>query len=337
MDRLAITIVLAIGAALGLTLPSASYSSSRAQNNSQNRPPKRQPPLPPRTSTGAGASETPREPNGCPGVRECTAEENKIPPQVQVEFPGPNNMTLHGHLYVPGVSTLAQLANVTQKFPAMIYNHGSESTPSGVPHLAKLYVDHGFILFCPDRHGQGLSKDAGPYHVDEQDKFKNSPLFGQMDVALHELYNQDVIAAVAWFKKQPYVDTSHIGMTGISFGGIQTLLTAEKDPGIRAYVAFAPAADSWHVAALRERLVTAVRNEKAPLFIIQAEGDYDMGPVTTLGVELLKKGNIEKWKPKRYPKFGCTHQQAHGRFSSICDGIAIWDQDVLAFLNNWVK
>lgn len=73
----------------------------------------------------------------CPGLREYTEEENNTPPEVQVEFPGPNGTTLHGHLYVPGVSTKEGLAAVTKKYPAMIYNHGSEPDPKGVPSLAK--------------------------------------------------------------------------------------------------------------------------------------------------------------------------------------------------------
>src|SRR5256885_15052949 len=38
----------------------------------------------------------------CPGMRECTAAENDTPSELQIAFHGPNNITLHGHLYVPG-------------------------------------------------------------------------------------------------------------------------------------------------------------------------------------------------------------------------------------------
>jgi dienelactone hydrolase len=265
-------------------------------------------------------------------------------------------MRLHGHLYVPGVNTRAELealsnppsapgGRVTKAtpvskaglpqlrklFPAMIYNHGSELDPNGVPRLAKLYVDNGYVFFAPDRHGQGLSKDAGPYHLDEQNQYEGKPNFGEMDVKLHEKYNKDVIAAVEWFKKQPYVNRDRILMTGISFGGIQTLLTAEKDPGIRGYVPFAPAAESWGVPELRTRLIDAVRNEKAPMFIIQAKGDYSL-PIETLGPLLHQKGDPHKWRWKLYPQFGCTNADAHARFAMNCDGIAIWKPDVLEFI-----
>ena len=301
------------------------------QNNSQNRPPP-PPPLPPRNAPGPGANKSPTgtpEPVKCAGWRDCTAAENDTPTQLHVEFPGPDGMTLHGHLYVPGVNTKTELEAVTKKFPLMIYNHGSEPDPKGVPQLARLYVDHGFVFFAPDRHGQGLSKDAGPYIVDLQTAAHNAVA----SVKLHELYNKDVIAAVNWIKEQPYIETNHIAMTGISYGGIQTLLTAEKDPGIRAYVPFAPAAESWGSVPLQQRLIEAVRNEKAPMFLIQAEGDYNLGPSHTLGPILSNKGNEQKWRNRIYPKFGCTNQDAHARFAMQCDGIAIWDQDVLKFLD----
>jgi carboxymethylenebutenolidase len=316
------TIVTLLVSIFGLSLVYAAKSNLGARlSNSET-------PLAPRGSSDGGF-EAQSTATPCPGLRECTVAENDLPAQLQVAFPGPNNMTLHGHLYVPGVRTMAELAAVRRKFPVMIYNHGSEADPKGVPHLAKLYVDHSFVFFAPDRHGQGLSKDAGPYIADLQ-KAAHNP---EAAVKLHELYNLDVIAAVKWIKEQRYTDRDHIAMTGISYGGIQTLLTAEKDPGIRVYLPFTPAAQSWGNVALQQRLIAAVRSEKAPMFLIQATGDYNLGPSETLGPILRQKGNQQKWTNKIYPQFGCTNQEAHGRFASQCDGIAIWEDDVLNFLN----
>ena len=329
MKRLSIVIgLLVVSFALSLAFAATTKLGERARNNyQQNR--QLPPPMPPRNSNvGRGPHPRP-SPTPCPGLRECTAAENDTPTQLHVEFPGPDGMTLHGHLYVPGVNTKTELAAVTKKFPLMIYNHGSEPDPKGVPQLARLYVNHGFVFFAPDRHGQGLSKDAGPYIVDLQTAAHN----GVASVKLHELYNKDVIAAVKWIKEQAYIEGNHIVMTGISYGGIQTLLTAEKDPGIRAYVPFAPAAESWGSVPLQHRMIEAVRNEKAPMFLIQAEGDYNLGPSHTLGPILSNKGNEQKWRNRIYPKFGCTNQDAHARFAMQCDGIAIWDQDVLKFLD----
>ena len=134
-------------------------------------------------------------------------------------------------------------------------------------------------------------------------------------IQLHELYNKDVVAAVDWLKAQAFVDKQKIVMSGVSFGGIQTLLTAESDLGIRAFVAFAPAAMSWKsFPDLRARLLRAEEKAQRPIFLIQAEGDYNTGPYEMLGTYLLKKGGMNK--AKLYARFGSTNQEAHRAF---CD------------------
>ena len=132
-------------------------------------------------------------------------------------------------------------------YPVMIFNHGSEKNPApcGPPDLGYFYQSQGFAFFTFQRHGHGAS--SGEYIMDLQRQayiahpFNRSVAQSEV-VALQELYNKDVEGAVAWLKEQTWVDAQRIAMTGISFGGIQTLLTAEKGLGIRAFVAFAPAA-----------------------------------------------------------------------------------------------
>jgi carboxymethylenebutenolidase len=149
-------------------------------------------------------------------------------------------------------------------------------------------------------------------------------------VGLQELYNKDVEAAVAWLKEQKWVDAQHRAMTGISFGGIQTILAAEKGLGIRAFLAFAPAAQSWN-PVLAERLKEAVHRARAPIFIIQAQNDYSLEPSKVLSVELEEKGSPSR--AKIYPAFGTTTQDRHWVFGSRWDGIAVWAPDVDAFLD----
>jgi pimeloyl-ACP methyl ester carboxylesterase len=55
------------------------------------------------------------------------------------------------------------------------------------------------------------------------------------------------------------------------------LLTAGKGLGIRAFVAFAPAAQIWN-PVLAERLRRGVRQAEAPILIIQAQNDYSVDP-----------------------------------------------------------
>lgn len=67
----------------------------------------------------------------------------------------------------------------------------------------------------------------------------------------------DVMAALAFLKTVPGIDSHRIALAGHSFGGQLTLLAAERDQTIRALVTFAGAAGSWeHSSELRERLLT---------------------------------------------------------------------------------
>ena len=63
-------------------------------------------------------------------------------------------------------------------------------------------------------------------------------------VKLHSVYNRDVAAAVDWLKSQPFVDRNRVVMSGVSYGGIQTLISAETIPGVRGFISFGPAAMS---------------------------------------------------------------------------------------------
>jgi carboxymethylenebutenolidase len=217
-------------------------------------------------------------------------------------------------------------------FPAVIYNHGSEKDPRrcGPPELARAYVEHGYAFFAFQRHGHGQS--PGDYIVDLEKRAGggNPAARGQRSVALHEAYNRDVVGAVAWLMQRPEIDRRRVAMTGVSYGGIQTMLTAEKGLGIRAFMPFAPGAMSWANQALDQRLAQAVRNAKAPLFLAQAQNDFSLGPSQVLGPIIRAKGAPND--AKIYPPNGTTHEQGHGGFA-VRGGIPAWGPDVFGFLD----
>jgi carboxymethylenebutenolidase len=242
-----------------------------------------------------------------------------------VSFPS-GEFTLKGYLYKPQGSG---------PFPAMIWNHGSEKEPGFQPELAAFYSSKGFVFFLPHRHGHGLS--PGEYIVDINDRLttgvKNEETVWPEMVKMHDVYNLDVAAAVAWLKSQPFVDKSRVVMSGVSYGGIQTLVSAERIAGVRGFISFAPAAMSWRMVPLRERLLTAIAKGKAPIFLIQASNDYSTGPSEVLGPVIRRKGPPNN--AKLYPDFGAPdeHQKGHGAFSTWNIGIDIWSPEVLAFID----
>ena len=220
-------------------------------------------------------------------------------------------------------------------FPALIWNHGSEKSPGWQPELAAFYNSKGFVFFIPHRHGHGRS--PGEYIVDVNnrllEKYKdNEPEAWKQMIPLHDVYNTDVAAAVEWLKARPFVDRNRVIMSGVSYGGIQTLVSAEKGMGVRAFISFAPAAMSWKMIPLRERLLKAVANAKAPIFLLQASNDYSTGPSEVLGAAIRKKGGLNR--AKLYPAFGADddHQKGHGAFACWDIGTEIWGPDVMAFI-----
>ena len=148
-------------------------------------------------------------------------------------------------------------------------------------------------------------------------------------VELQQEEVEDVVAALNFLKSQPFVDPQRIAMSGCSYGGIQTLLAGERDLGIKALVPFAPGAMSWEQnQPLHGLLRTAVDNAKAPIFLLQAQNDYDLEPSRVLSEEAKKKH--KDFQLKIYPAFGSSHQDGHGKFCTV--GTDVWGEDVLSFL-----
>ena len=240
------------------------------------------------------------------------------------------DLTLKGFLFKP---------SGRGPFPAMIWNHGIEKMPGSQPELAAFYNSKGFVFFLPHRHGHGRS--PGEYIGDINNRLKASAgddeaAWPEM-VKLHTVYNRDVAAAVEWLKSQPFIDKNRVVMSGVSYGGIQTLVSAENIPGVRGFVSFAPAAMSWKMVPLRERMLTAVRNAKAPIFLLQAVNDYSTGPSEVLGPAIRKKGPPNM--AKLYPAFGGPddHPKGHGAFATWNIGIDIWATDVMNFIDAIIK
>ena len=247
------------------------------------------------------------------------------PPAAQpVTFPALDGAALHGFLYLPAGPG---------PFPAILWNHGSEKWPGWQPELAAFYIGNGFAFFIPHRRGQGRSSDAGAYIMDRQPSkvqiVANGTEAGKTVIALHEEAGRDVEAALAWLRTRPDVDARRIVMSGVSFGGIQTMLAAEKDLGVRAFVAFAPGAISWRwVTGLDGRLEQAAGNAKAPVLVVQAANDFDLGPSRVLGPILERTG---KGRAAQFPAFGNSEREGHGAFACTTAGTAIWGPTVLAF------
>ena len=239
----------------------------------------------------------------------------------EVVFPSAGHQ-LHGFLWKPAGDG---------PFRAILWNHGSEKLPGSQPALAAFYTSHSYVFFVPHRRGQGRS--PGDYI---QDSIAQAPpgLRARRMVELQQAEVDDVIAALNYLKSQPFVDPASIAISGCSYGGIQTLLAGERDLGIKALVPFAPGAMSWEQnVPLQDRLIRAVTQARAAVFLLQAENDFDLAPSRALSKEAAKKH--KEFQSKVYPAFGHTHHDGHWEFCTAATDV--WGNDVLVFLDAHMK
>lgn len=157
-------------------------------------------------------------------------------------------------------------------FPAVLWNHGGDNAASDSYYekLWPLHVRAGFLFFIPQRRGQGGSPGVS---VNVQFSQAAAPDRNRMQVELYSTVAlADELAALAYLKTRPDVDTSRIAVSGWSAGGQLTLIGAEADPGFRVAVACSSASVSWDGSQeLQQRLIAAVTKIKIPVLLFQAQ------------------------------------------------------------------
>jgi dienelactone hydrolase len=229
-------------------------------------------------------------------------------------------------------------------FPVVFWNHGSEADPSPDRALAAFWVSRGAIYFKPVRSGQG--GNPGTYIVDQEKTILDAvrakkitiATAGPQIIALHQKANDDVVAAYSWLIGQQYVDKSRIVVGGGSYGGIQTLLTAQKNVkqklGIKCFVAMSPAAESWS-SYWSTFLTAAVKATTTPIFLLQAKNDYNLGPSTTLGplVDAIGFPSRHMIFPAHPSNTGDPNDPGAGHGEFMTDPSA-WGADVLAYVED---
>ncbi len=138
----------------------------------------------------------------------------------------------------------------------------------------------------------------------------------------------DHLAALDWLRAQPFVDPDRIATGGNSFGGVVTVLGAERVPYCAAVDA-SGGAESWRTApGLRARMTRAVLSSQSPVFFFQAANDYDLAPSRSLAEAMSSAGLPHEIKI--YPPFGESAAAGH---SFAWRGSAVWAEDVFDFLD----
>jgi carboxymethylenebutenolidase len=279
------------------------------------------------TIASAGTTPAPADDATSDSIHESTHVQSDVvkafrKTALAVTFPS-NGLQLRGWVYKPASNG---------RFPAIVWNHSSEKNPSARPELGLFCTQHGYAFFVPVRHGHNPS--PGEYFGNTIQEYiasgEDRAAIQKKVVALAEESNEDVVAALAWLKQQSYVTPNEIGVAGVGYGGLQALLLAERGLDLRACIAFSPAAMSWANREIRQRAMQAVQSCKVPIFLLQAENDYSLGPSDTLGLIIREKGGANQ--AKVYPAFGTTHAEGEIGFACWEEGVKIWGSDFLDFL-----
>lgn len=213
-------------------------------------------------------------------------------------------------------------------FPGLVWNHGSEKNPGSLRQfdtVAAIFVPAGYVVFAPVRRGHGDSE--GPYVMDQLRRAEG----GRNSLLVRVMEGEqlgDQLAGQEYLRRLPRVDPNRLVVAGCSFGGVQTLLAAERGAGYRAAVAISPGAQTWNGnPLLRDRLVAAVRKAEIPVFLIQPPRDASLEPARVLGAELQHRSS--RHAVKVYPPEMPEDQQGH--CFGGARGMHVWAQDVLAF------
>ena len=220
-------------------------------------------------------------------------------------------------------------------FPTVIWNHGSEKNPGGgsqFDSVAAVFVPAGYAVFATVRRGHGGSE--GTYIVDTLNvlRAKADDSYGEVMVKLLETQQlDDQLAGIAFAKALPFVDKNNLVVAGCSFGGIQTLLSAERGVGFKAALPISPAAQTWAFNPfIRERLKRAVAKIDVPVFLIAPPNDDNLDPPRELAEEAKRAGKT-KFAMKIYPPTMPEIERIHCFGGTV--GFHNWAADAVRFFD----
>jgi carboxymethylenebutenolidase len=216
-------------------------------------------------------------------------------------------LTLVGFIYKP---------DGPGPFPTVVWNHGSEPNPGRGPQfdsVAAIFVPAGYVVVAPTRRGHGESQ--GTYIQDTiRATFQHSGEAAGERLMVELMGSEqlsDQLAGLAYAKKLAFVDTTKLVVAGCSYGGIETMLAAERGAGFKAAMPISPAALSWRGhTVLQQRLIHAVDRIDMPVLLIQPPKDASLEPAKVLGEEAKRAGKT-RFTAKVYPPTMPDSEQVH--------------------------
>jgi uncharacterized protein len=195
--------------------------------------------------------------------------------EVEVQFSNTEaELTLAGTLTVP---------RTAGPHPAVLLISGSGPQDRN----EEVYGHRPFLVIADDLTRRGIAV----LRVDDRGVGGST---GSREAATSEDYAGDALAAVAFLKSRPDIDSRRIGLIGHSEGGLVAPITAARDPSIAFIVLLAaPGLPGSEIAVLQAR--TMLRAAGAPEAAIETQTRIQTGMLTVLRettdeAEIRKRG-----------------------------------------------
>ncbi len=223
-------------------------------------------------------------------------------------------------------------------FPLVVINHGS---PAGAGERLIMrrqryasssawFVSHGFAVVVPLRRGYGAT--GGPWKEDYGSC--NGPDYFNTGLAAAD----DIEAAIAYMRQQPYVDGKRVIVLGQSAGGWGAMALSSRNPeGVLAFINFAGGRGGYQGGRPNSnctptRLFDAAekygKTARTPALWIYTENDGFFAPALSRNIHkaFVGAGGVAEYR--LLPPFA---EEGHNLFGAT-DGGVIWQPLVVSFL-----
>lgn len=233
--------------------------------------------------------------------------------RIPMTEPGGGRLTLEGTLYRP--------AGV-ERSPVLLFNHGSTgggavlpTTTLPYPQVAAFFVERGFAVLAPMRRGRGASEGL---HMEGEGTCEPDSLAPGFARAV-----EDVDAALAYVRSQPWADTDRLLIGGQSRGGILSVAYAGMRPdSARGVINFAGGWTSGRCDTRPDNFnqatfAAAGRRARVPTVWLYAEGDryYPPESIRRYHAAFVQAGGEATFH--LFPAFGANGHR-------LVDHVQIW-------------
>lgn len=217
-------------------------------------------------------------------------------------------------------------------FPVVIYSHGSrngyEREERPMAFVGNMLASQGYLVLVPERRGYGKS-DGRTFNEEV-----GTDVGGKM-IARLEAEAGDVVAAITYAATIDGADPSRLALVGFSQGGSVSIRVASKRSDVRALVDQAGGSLTWPRSPdLRRALTDWAKTLKMPVLCMDAANDATTDAVKAV-CEAAHGGGADTHLTI-YPAFTPASNPDHIAPGHLIfapgAGVAIWRQDLIAFL-----